>query len=520
MKKSVRFNDLRVNKSSFEKLNIFLFFYSFFIMLFFTQTSPFFTLTEWVDSNAFFTVGKSMANGLVPYQDIFEQKGPLLYGLHALAYSFSHSTFVGVYILESLAMFVNVVLAFKISRLYLNWMPSAFISISFPVLVLNQNAFRFGDSAEEFSIPFIMALLYMIFKYFKYESDSLFKRGIYLLNGIMIACVFWIKFTLVGAWIGFYLAILIICIGERRWKDLMNAVVYTFAGLVLASVPWLIYFGMNHAIQDLIDVYLKFNLVSYSSQVGTVEKLINCAFIFGGAFNSNFENKVLILIGLIDFMFTWKYVKDRSQKWLLLSTIIFLIVGVYIGGREIPYYFLIITPLGLFGLIAIAHYIQNANIRSQITLGKSKWFALSMMAMVTTFFCFGYNSNMKASKFYQKGPLVQETFAEIMHQEPNPTLLNYNSLDGGFYFSADIVPNIRYFERQNIDYDVYPENMDEQHRYIKEKEIKFVVVRADPQTNPSELTIPYLHENYHLVAEQNQFVEGLEYKFLLYKQKD
>ncbi|MEH7462532.1 hypothetical protein V7166_10755 [Bacillus thuringiensis] len=519
MKNPVRFNDLRINTLSFEKLNIFLFFYSFFIMLFFTQTSPFFTLSEWVDSNAFFTVGKGMANGVVPYQDIFEQKGPLLYGLHALAYSFSHTTFFGVYILESLVMFANVVLAFKISRLYLNWMPSALISIFFPVLVLNQKAFRFGDSAEEFSIPFIMILLYMIFKYYKYGSDSLFKRGIFLLNGIMIACVFWIKFTLVGAWIGFYLAILFICIGEKRWKDLVNAIVFTFAGLVLASIPWFIYFGMNHAIQDLIDVYLKFNLGTYSSQVGKVEKLANFAFTFGDAFNGNFESKVLILVGLIDFMFTWKYFKDRSQKWMLLSTVIFLIVGVYIGGRGYPYYFLIITPLGLFGLIAIAHFIQNANIKSQITLGKSKWFALSMMAVATIFFCFGYNSNMKASKFYQKGPLAQQTFAEIMHQEPNPTLLNYGALDGGFYLAADIVPNIRYFERQNIGYDEYPENMDEQHRYIKEKKVKFVVFGVDPKTSPDEVNVPYLRENYRLVAEQKQFVEGSETKFLLYKDK-
>ncbi|CRK82169.1 hypothetical protein [Neobacillus massiliamazoniensis] len=520
MKKSVRVNELRTSKLSFEKLNIFLFFYAFFIMLFFTQTSPFFVLSEWVDSNAFFTVGKGMANGLVPYKDLFEQKGPLLYGLHALAYLFSHSTFYGVYILESLAMFVNLILAFKISRLYLNWMPSAIISIFFPILILNQHAFRFGDSAEEFSIPFLMTLLYIIFKYFKYDSDSLFKRSIFLLNGIMIGCVFWIKFTLVGPWIGFYLAILFICIGNKRWKDLLNAIIYTFVGLVLASIPWVIYFGMNHAIKDLIDVYFKFNLGTYSEQVGITEKLINFAFTFGDAFNDNFESRMMIIIGLIDFMFTWKYYKDKSQKWLFLSTVVFLIVGVYIGGKGYPYYFLIITPLGLFGLIAIGHFIQNANIQSRINrFNNSKWFALLAMAITTIFLCFSYNFNMKSSKFYQKEPLAQETFAKIMHQEPNPTLLNYGSLDGGFYLTANIVPNIRYFERQNVNYDIYPENMDEQNRYIKEKKIKFVVLRVDPATDVDQVNVPYLNENYRLVAQQEQYVERVPTKFLLYKEK-
>ncbi|MDV2687261.1 hypothetical protein RYX56_23220, partial [Alkalihalophilus lindianensis] len=87
---------------------------------------------------------------LVPYRDLFEQKGPLLYSLHAFAYTVSHTTFLGVYILESIAMFTNIFFAYKISRLYLNWMPSVLIALFFPLFILNQNAFRFGDSAEEF----------------------------------------------------------------------------------------------------------------------------------------------------------------------------------------------------------------------------------------------------------------------------------------------------------------------------------------------------------------------------------
>ncbi|MEH7095831.1 ArnT family glycosyltransferase [Neobacillus vireti] len=501
-----------------EKLTVFLFFYSFFIMLFFTQTSPFFVITEWVDSNAFFTVGKGMANGLIPYRDLFEQKGPLLYGIHAIAYWISHTTFLGVYIFESLAMFANLILAFKIARLYFNWMPSAIISIFFPLLILNQQAFRFGDSAEEFSIPFLMTLLYLILKYFKKDSVSLFKWPIYLLNGIMIGCVFWIKFTLVGAWIGFYLAILFICVGEKKWKELIKAILFTIVGLVLSSFPWFIYFGMNHALKDFLDVYLKFNIFMYSSQTNLIEKLVKFAITFGSEFNRNFESKVLITIGLLDFLFTWKYLKVKGQKWMLISTIIFLITGVYIGGQAHRYSFLIITPLGLMGLLAIGHYLQNAKMQLQIHMNNtSRWFALFLVALTTIFMCFGYNVNMNSSRLYIKAPLAQQTFARIMNQEPHPTLLNYGTLDGGFYTVANILPNIRYFEMQNIDYSVYPENRDEQNRYIKEKMIQFVVIRGNPAMNPNQLQIPYLHENYHLVSQQNQNVEGLSYKFFLFK---
>lgn len=50
-----------------------------------TKSSPIYPFNDWVDANCFLTVGKSMLHGKVPYQDLYEQKGPLLYILHALA---------------------------------------------------------------------------------------------------------------------------------------------------------------------------------------------------------------------------------------------------------------------------------------------------------------------------------------------------------------------------------------------------------------------------------------------------
>ena len=50
-----------------------------------------------VDQNCFFTVGKGMMTGLVTYRDLFEQKGPLLYFLHGLAYLISPDSFIGVF---------------------------------------------------------------------------------------------------------------------------------------------------------------------------------------------------------------------------------------------------------------------------------------------------------------------------------------------------------------------------------------------------------------------------------------
>lgn len=61
------------------------------LLAFCSRSSPLYPFNYWVDSNCFFTVGKSMMKGLVTYRDIYEQKGPLLYFLHGLAYLFQET---------------------------------------------------------------------------------------------------------------------------------------------------------------------------------------------------------------------------------------------------------------------------------------------------------------------------------------------------------------------------------------------------------------------------------------------
>ena len=49
-----------------------------------SMSSPLYPINIWDDANCLPTVGRAMKKGGVVYRDIYEQKGPLLYALHAL----------------------------------------------------------------------------------------------------------------------------------------------------------------------------------------------------------------------------------------------------------------------------------------------------------------------------------------------------------------------------------------------------------------------------------------------------
>lgn len=512
---------------------VYLFLFSFIAMLFFTKSSPLYYINDWVDSNAFFTMGKGMVHGLVPYRDLFEQKGPLLYAIHAVAYLLFPTSFTGVYIFESIAMGINLIFLYQISRYYISNTASMIVAVLMPIFLLNANAFKFGDSAEEFTIPFVMFLLYIVFRNINTGKELRFSRTDYFINGLLIGCVIWIKYTLIGAWIGFYFTLFILTIIRKDAKQLLYAVFYTLIGIIIACLPWILYFGMNGALLDMYRVYIYFNIHMYPSQHSLLGKFIQALINTIEGYNGNFEVKMATLIGIIIFMFTNVLDKTIVNKIMILMILFFSSLFTYIGGKSYSYYFLILTPFVFLGLLGLATIISRKT-NAVSTSALRKWMVVCMVSLFSIFVTFGYNTNIKTSKLYSHSDLnqivtdredirmntfAQLEFAKIMNEEKNPTLLNFGFLDYGFYTAANIVPNTRYFEKQNVNDDIYPMNKDEQIRYIKEKKIDFVVLGTGPDKKLEDIKDPYLQENYEGVASKTQLREGQPIKYWLFKKR-
>lgn len=84
-----------------------------------SKSSFLYPFNDWYDANDFLTLGKGMLHGLVPYRDLYEQKGPILYAAHALCALVPGPAFLGVYFLEVGALTCFLYHMSKIIRLYL-----------------------------------------------------------------------------------------------------------------------------------------------------------------------------------------------------------------------------------------------------------------------------------------------------------------------------------------------------------------------------------------------------------------
>lgn len=470
-----------------------------------SKSSPIYPFNDWWDANCFLTVGKSMLHGLVPYRDLYEQKGPLLYMLHALAAMISDTTFIGVYFLEVIAASVFLFFCFKIMKLYQE-SASIFLIPILAAVVYSARSFCHGDSAEELCLPMFSFAIYLVIKMIRY--GKLPTRLEFVVLGVTSAFVFWIKFSLLGFYLGWFCVIVWWLARHGDIKKMFYIIMCIAVGILIPTVFVLIYFGMNKAIADMWTVYFYNNLFSYSTSSNGIFIVSLALNLIAGIKNVIIVSKIPALFIGIGLLALLKK-SDRIEFFAYLIMCIFTFLLIYIGGRHYMYYSLVFNafvPIGILVAYQTLNYYLFSRLKTANTLSIFRRFKGGILCLLSLVYAFIQCDNTYLLN-YDRSDLPQYEFAKIISKSENATLLNYGFLDGGFYTTTGIIPNCRFFCNLNIELD---EIMQTQNRFIKEGKVDFVV------TLDAELE----SEQYKCVAFSTFYFEGVDFKYFLYQRKE
>ena len=162
-----------------------------------TKSSPLFPLNDWVDANIYFTIGKGMMHGHVPYLDLYDQKGPIAFLLFGLASLVSGTSFFGVYLLETIAFSFFLFASYRIVALY----TERYARLTLPVLsafVLGSMSFSHGGSFEELMMPLFAWSLYDTLRYFKQDYPNPVPLKMIARNALFAGIMLFGKFNLLA----------------------------------------------------------------------------------------------------------------------------------------------------------------------------------------------------------------------------------------------------------------------------------------------------------------------------------
>ena len=203
-----------------------------------SRSSFLYPLNNWDDANSYFSVGKGIFNGKMPYRDIFDQKGMYLYFFYGLCYLVSHTTFIGVFIMEIILGALDIAGMYRIVRLYAGkGVALALAPVSFAMIVCSRS-FWWGGAAEEISLPFYIWGLYIVTDYFKnhYEQETMPFRNV-LIGGVLAGMVANIKYTGLGFFFAWMMMVFFSYVAKKEIVRGIKACFVFLFGMFIPFVP-------------------------------------------------------------------------------------------------------------------------------------------------------------------------------------------------------------------------------------------------------------------------------------------
>lgn len=416
-----------------------------------SKSSPLYAFNDWMDANIFFTMGRSMLGGRVLYRDVFDHKGPVLYLLYGLAGLVGGTDFRGVLVLEIIAMTSFLCTGLRTAellagrRLSVWWMalPAAGMAAS--------RAFSHGGSAEELLLPFLAAALFSLVR--ALHSPGTKPLRAVCVQGLLAGCALWLKYTVLG----FYLAWVVVLAAlylRRGWlAQLGRSVGAYLGGMALATLPWVVYFGVHGALGDWFTAYFYDNLFLYKGAGGGLPALAQHLW---WAVRDGLPAALLLAAFLLWALLTRRFAAAGGVAALAAG-----LGATSLMGGYLVYYGLVLAvfaPLGLVPLVRLAEKTP-APVRTALP-----WTVLAACAAA----CYALTPN-RALRGRARADLPQYRFAAQIN---GGSLLNYGTLDGGFYTAAGVLPPCKYFCVTNMPLD---DQWTDQQAVLKAGAVDYVV---------------------------------------------
>jgi len=216
------------------------------------------------DSGVFLYFGQQILKGHIPYRDMWDHKGPVVYYINALGLFIGQGSIWGVYLLEYISLLCSLMLAYSVTARAFGPLPAFFASVL--LLCGYFYVIENGNFTEEFTLPLSFAAVYLYWR----SLDR--KTGWGLLYIFLIGVIFSISFLLrpnnTGVAVSIALTIFITGILASRKYGLAKEIPAFALGAAAILAAVLLYFKSEGALGYFYDSFIRYNLFFSTNTAG------------------------------------------------------------------------------------------------------------------------------------------------------------------------------------------------------------------------------------------------------------
>lgn len=349
-----------------------------FLVLYSFSTSPLY-VNEGMDSCVFKTIGLGILNGKVPYIDIFDHKGPLLFYINAMGLLISRN--YGILLLQVINLTMTLFFLFRIARLFVSRRLS--MALVLLALLFYSGLISEGNQCEEWMLsPIVISLYWGLRMIQEGQPLSVVKS---LLFGVFFGILFFIRSNDAVSTVGaLFFGISLWKLVRKEIQQFVIGSLMFLVGFLIVAFPFLVLYCSKGAFSDLMYGLFGFNM-KYTSGIVSM---------FMGMFREK-HTLMILSVASCAVLFTG----DRRNT-LFLYLPVFLFNCILSGNNCIMHYYIVTLPF-FFGVL-VSCFIEGK---------RALIFAMLCLFLVPTYSAIrSRNRNVMKCLFSDGNQLVEDYY--------------------------------------------------------------------------------------------------------------
>ena len=294
------------------------------IMMLLSRDSYLYLLGPRCDSAWFFMCGKAWMNGMVPYVDFADSKGPLLWLIYGVGYLLSHYDYHGVFWVSVVVYSFTFYFLFKTARLFVAQRSQALLAVLLTSVAIFNPITHDETRAEDFGMFFAALSLWQLCRILYVEHTERDERIAFFAFGISLAGTLLIKYN-ITAMCGIFPAIgLYYLLRERHnvWHPLLACV----AGFAALALPFLIYFLIQGNLSAFIQEYFINTLQTIKNMNYHVPIIHKTWYSLCNMFGNRLLFIMMCIIFIGSMLFAYRVKRDKAIPALIFLFFLFVTI--------------------------------------------------------------------------------------------------------------------------------------------------------------------------------------------------
>lgn len=388
------------------------------------------------DSAIFFTSGKALMNGMVPYVDYADSKGPLLWLIYGVGYLLSHYDYTGVFWLSWMAYSVTLAYLFRLACLFLKDNRLALLATLAMIGFLFCSWYHYEVKSEDWCQPFIVATLFHFCRLF-YGDGKKQPEKAFLVFGISFSACLLIKFSvaamLASVWVYGVIHLL------RHHSRVVKPIFWSAAGALCTLLPFIVWLSCIGALDAFIREYFVNTVFTIRDSAYQDSYLHELIYSIGIS-----ERLTLFIVGMAGCM---GIALTQKLGRLFLPFVLLCFWAITIHHATF-HYFITCSSFSLFFILCIIRTYRDVISRHYTQFITSVPSAVVLLLLLTCCFRMGYLDNTLRfvhSDYLEDEQEVYRLTSATGHQ---PTMIFYKAIDRGDGIKADALPGSTYWTTQ------------------------------------------------------------------------